>query len=175
MKTALDEIFKIASRERDAGSIDIVDFNYVKNSLCDIVTYYELPSKTCGTEENPDAIVNQPSGSGGKSILSKVIKVVLIVVGILAVAFIILIVLFALKARKQKQLTEDDDTTNDTPLPKEDVKVAPVSQSRVQTVTAPNTDTVEPNTYAKEEPVDPTPAEKNIDAPGSTTEGKSSV
>lgn len=81
MKLVLDEIFKIAARERDRGAIDIVDFNYIKNSLCNIIIYYELPSKTCGTEEDPDTITDQDSKSpGSRSVLSKVIRVVLIIV-----------------------------------------------------------------------------------------------
>lgn len=156
MKMALDEIFKVASRERDSGAIDIVDFNYVKNSLCDIVVYYELPSKTCGTEEDPDAVTEQEQPSGGKSVLSKVIRVVLIIVGILAVVFVVLIVLFAIKARKQKQLTIEEEVPEASakPVPVTPVTVVKSPATSVvpeQETNLPESDApVEPNAYAKE-------------------------
>jgi len=157
MKMALDEIFKVATRERDSGAIDIVDFNYVKNSLCDIIVYYELPSKTCGTEEDPDAVTEQEQPSGGKSVLSKVIRVVLIVVGVLAVAFVILIVLFAIKARKQKQLTVEEETPEALvkPVPMTPVTVvkspaAVVPKQETNTPESSPTTLTEPNAYAEE-------------------------
>jgi len=153
MKMALDEIFKVVSRERDSGAIDIVDFNYVKNNLCDIVVYYELPSKTCGTEEDPDAIIDQDNNqsSGGKSVLSKVIRVVLIIVGVLAVAFVILIVLFAIKARKQKRLTAEEDAP-ESPAPAKEVKpVSPVTPSVPESmIETPKDLSIEPNAYEQE-------------------------
>ncbi|MDP2670055.1 MAG: hypothetical protein Q8O99_03575 [bacterium] len=48
MKSELDQIINRAAQERDAGTIDEVDFNYIRNNLCDIILYYELSSKTCG-------------------------------------------------------------------------------------------------------------------------------
>lgn len=121
MKEALDQIFQIAARERDSGTIDIVDFNYIKNSLCEIIVYYELPSQTCGTEENPNTITNQNTDKpDNRSVLSKVIRVVLIVVAVLAVVFVGLIVIFAIKARKQKQASGEwvgESKESDTPEP----------------------------------------------------------
>ncbi len=153
MKMALDEIFKVATRERDSGAIDIVDFNYVKNSLCDIIVYYELPSKTCGTEEDPDAVTEQEQPSGGKSVLSKVIRVVLIVVGVLAVAFVILIVLFAIKARKQKQLTAEEETP--------EAPVKPVPMTPVTVVKSPSTPVVSEQEANLPESAPTTPTEPN--------------
>ncbi len=152
MKVALDEIFKVASRERDAGNIDIVDFNYIKNSLCDIVVYYELPSKTCGTEENPDVIDDQDGGNGAsKGVLGKVIKVVLIIVGILASVFIVLVVLFAIKARRQKQADAAGEVVEPKPAPK---PIAPVEKSRIETQPAQDTE----GDVQQSKPQNPTPS-----------------
>ena len=49
MKASLDSILQIADAERQVGNLDEVDFNDIKNRLCEIVTYYELPSQSCGT------------------------------------------------------------------------------------------------------------------------------
>jgi hypothetical protein len=49
MKAALDDVFRVAGREQQAGNIDTVDMTYIQKNLCDIIVYYDLPSKTCGT------------------------------------------------------------------------------------------------------------------------------
>lgn len=116
MKSELDQIINRAAQERDAGTIDEVDFNYIRNNLCDIILYYELSSKTCGWPET--ATTNdqqaQPDNQGttspqSSSTLKKVLKILLIIVVILAVIFGVLIAIFAIKAKKQQQQLSDNE------------------------------------------------------------------
>jgi len=82
--------------------IDEVDFNDIKKNLCDIIVYYELPSKSCGTLVVPDEQEVLKPAETKLSVVGKVIKVILIVVVVLAVILGIIIVIFAIKAKKQQ-------------------------------------------------------------------------
>lgn len=121
MKLALNYIFTAADEERTAGNIDEVDFADIQKQLCIIVNYFDLPSKTCGTEvQRPDATSDdaptKAPTSGSTSVLGKIVKVVLWIVVVLAVLFGVIIVIFAIKAKRQakaqnEQLDEKDQTS----------------------------------------------------------------
>lgn len=120
MKLALNYIFTAADEERTAGNIDEVDFADIQKQLCIIVNYFDLPSKTCGTEvQRPDATSDdaptKAPTSGSTSVLGKIVKVVLWIVVVLAVLFGVIIVIFAIKAKRQakaqnEQLDGKDQT-----------------------------------------------------------------
>ncbi len=77
MKLALDKIGQKAVVELQAGNIDSLDMNYIKKALCEIVTYYELPAKSCdanisnNTKDDPSidttATLNTKNSSSGTS------------------------------------------------------------------------------------------------------------
>lgn len=51
----LDEIYKIAqlkTKSSDVDSIDLADFEEIKNNLCNIAQYYQVSTKTCGNPES---------------------------------------------------------------------------------------------------------------------------
>lgn len=121
MKQYLDMVIQRAASERDAGNIDEVDFNYIRTNLCDIIVYYELPSKSCGTVEEQTTENQQSSTEETKktttkktttwsSTLSKVLKIILYIVIALAVVFGVLILIFAIKAKKQQQQLGDQSS-----------------------------------------------------------------
>jgi len=120
MKVALDTIFQVTWRERQAWNIDVVDFAYIQKNLCDIIIYYELPSKTCGTAidiSDPDldrtwGETNEwsdESSSASRGIL----RIVIIVVVFLAAIFAVLVVLFAIKARRQRNYDDEEEFDDD--------------------------------------------------------------
>lgn len=111
MKAVLDQIFTVTAKARDEGINDAVDFTYIQSSLCDIIIYYELPSRTCGTLEDDTATAVIEDGSTdteGRSLISKILRRVLIIVIILVVGIGIMIVIFAVKARR-RQGEEDEE------------------------------------------------------------------
>lgn len=107
MKLALNQIFTAADEEKSAGNIDEVDFADIQKQLCTIVSYFELPSKTCGTEvqipnvNSGNNTVSKPTTSTSTSFLGKIVKVVLWIVVVLAIVFGVIIVIFAIKAKRQ--------------------------------------------------------------------------
>ncbi len=116
MKKQLDAIANRAADERSKWNIDEIDFNYIRTSLCTLINYYELPSKTCGTQDElitdselPDDWEADDTAKEGSSVLSKVLRVVLIIVIVLALVFGVLIVIFAIKAKQQQQQLSDAD------------------------------------------------------------------
>lgn len=113
MKAQLDQIFTLAAQERDRGNIDDVDFNDIKKNLCDIVVYYELPSKTCGTLVEADEETPPPDEQQtGRTVISKILRIVLIVLGIGVFVFAVIVVLFAIKAKRQQQ--QEEQTNEET-------------------------------------------------------------
>gem|GEM_PF-5884562 len=114
MKKQLDAVANRAADERAKGNIDEIDFNYIRTSLCTLINYYELPSKTCGSQDelapgDESEITKDLTSQKSSSLLSKVLRVVLIIVIILALVFGVLIVIFAIKAKKQQQSLSDDE------------------------------------------------------------------
>jgi hypothetical protein len=109
MKKQLDAIAQRAADERAKGNIDEIDFNYIRTSLCTLINYYELPSKTCGAQDEvllPDENAEDEENTTTKSsssLMSKILRVILIIVIVLALIFGVLIVIFAIKAKKQQQ------------------------------------------------------------------------
>lgn len=111
-KMILDEIFGIAANARDQWINDAVDFTYIQASLCDIIIYFELPSRTCGTVDTstPSGTwdsIDIPSSSEGSSVISTILKRVIGIVVVLAIWIWVMIVIFAIKARRRQQ--EDDN------------------------------------------------------------------
>ena len=113
LKAVLDKIFTYAWDVRKRWDIDEVDFNYLKWKLCEIVVYFELPSKTCWTEVDTSAIeeeLEKESSTSSKwSIMKTVLKVFLRIVVSLIIIFWWLIIIFAIKAKKQKQDDEESE------------------------------------------------------------------
>lgn len=125
MKATLDEVFKLAATQRDTGNIDAVDFAYIQKNLCDIIVYYELPSKTCGTEVEIDPELLEEAedeagaGSGSSetsSLSSRIIRIVIIVVVVLLLIFGVLVVLFALKAKRQRAMEDEDEEEDEVEI-----------------------------------------------------------
>lgn len=117
MKASLDAMINRAADERKAWRIDEVDFNYIRNNLCDIILYFDLPSKTCGSDAttpptSPDLEEEKPNTQKSWSTLSKVLRIMLIIVVVLGVIFGLLVVLFAIKAKKQQEQLGGPDTTS---------------------------------------------------------------
>jgi hypothetical protein len=111
-KMILDQIFTITWQARDAWVNDSVDFTYIQSSLCDIIIYFELPSRTCGTVDdtiwdNSDT-TNDDSWSSWRSVIRTILRRVIGIVIVLAVWIWAMILIFAIKARKRQQ--EENDT-----------------------------------------------------------------
>lgn len=106
-KKSLDAIIQLAKIEQEKGNLDEVDIAAITARLCDIIVYYDLPSKSCGTikedaQQPTDTVATENAGEQ-KTVLQRILTWALWIVGVLVVAFIALILLFALKARRQKQ------------------------------------------------------------------------
>ncbi|USN55867.1 MAG: hypothetical protein H6765_04810 [Candidatus Peribacteria bacterium] len=59
MKPLLDQVFTLAAEEKANGNIDDIDFADIQRNLCDIVIYYDLPSKTCGTISDEQVVTEE--------------------------------------------------------------------------------------------------------------------
>lgn len=118
----LTKVFRLSAQARDEGDIDATDYTYIQANICDIVVYYDIPSKTCGTQAQ-DTLDNQwwdnaeqenispwwndtkPSWS---RLRNNILRIIIIVVGILVLVFGVLVVLFAIKAKRQRDMEDED-------------------------------------------------------------------
>ncbi len=118
MKKILDAINQRTLEVKNQWLLDDVDVNLIRNALCTLILYYELPSKTCGsedptytTEEEVNASKEVKSTTAkSTSTIWKILKWVLWIVIFLAVWFGVVILIFAIKAKQQqKELQQDEE------------------------------------------------------------------
>lgn len=122
LKTQLDGIGKIASSAYNVWDIDETDFNDVIGNLCTIAFYYDIPTKTCGTQEpdpsevdtwepneNDQGSAKNTESSNSWWWFSGIIKWVIIGVVALILIFIGIVIVFAIKAKNQAGELDDED------------------------------------------------------------------
>lgn len=117
MKKILDTINQRALEAKSQWLLDDVDVNVIRNALCTLIIYYELPSKTCSgevptytTEDELKALENiKETTNKSSSTLWTILKWVLRIVIILAVWFGVVILIFAIKAKQQQRELQQED------------------------------------------------------------------
>jgi len=117
-KKILDDVIRVAAKARDIGEIDISDYNYIQKNLCEIIKYYEFPSKQCGTAVEVDQTLIDDAETdswktGWKSVWSSILRIIVIIVIVLAIIFGGLVLFFAIKSRRHGDDDEDDEEDED--------------------------------------------------------------
>lgn len=98
IKENLQQIINIAEKAIQAKKMDESSLPIIKNDVCEILKYYEVPSKACWTDNTSEVKTTQSS-----SVLWTVLKVLWAILLVVLVAFWWLIVVFAIRAKKQQK------------------------------------------------------------------------
>ena len=121
IKSLLHDIIDMAELEKQEWTIDDIDYNIIQTEVCDLLDYYDIPSKACGTamEEEPDQDFTdeEPEDNLFGAVITIILYIALTVFGL----FILLVVIFAVKARmhskdysdeEEEEVEEDEDAEN---------------------------------------------------------------